>query len=263
MHFSTCRGTPAEVELSVFHYTGRPSRLVWSVTEMTMTMIKCACGRENPADTIFCFCGRQVAPPPAPKLDGPSEEDLQKLQERVEQLQRDLLIKDKEIEALQRKVTGKTDEAQKELSAKHPELQDLLQQLDAKDAQLQKSLKELDELREEMNRARQQEPEGPGVKPRLIIESHPIKKPNFNMIFDDAQQSLDLSTTRFRIGASIERNADGSVGVVIHDGATVNIQGPGSKRWRRYTGGARVSADPGMVLFDVKGEMSARLDRAG
>ena len=132
---------------------------------------------------------------------------------RIEQqLQRDLLIKDKEIEALQRKVTGKTDEAQKELSAKHPELQDLLQQLDAKDAQLQKSLKELDELREEMNRARQQEPEGPGVKPRLIIESHPIKKPNFNMIFDDAQQSLDLSTTRFRIGASIERNADGSVG---------------------------------------------------
>ena len=97
MHFSTCRGTPAEVELSVFHYTGRPSRLVWSVTEMTMTMIKCACGRENPADTIFCFCGRQVAPPPAPKLDGPSEEDLQKLQERVEQLQRDLLIKDKEM----------------------------------------------------------------------------------------------------------------------------------------------------------------------
>jgi hypothetical protein len=100
------------------------------------------------------------------------------------------------------------------------------------------------------------EPQGLGI----TIESYPNKRPEFRLIFDRTQQSLDLSKTQFRIRAHLERKSDGKIEVVVQNGATLNIRRPESRKFEQYPGGARVSADPGMVLFDRQGSVNARLD---
>ena len=105
--------------------------------------------------------------------------------------------------------------------------------------------------------------DGTPVRKKLIgvkLESHPILAPNSRMTFADTQTKLDLSLTNYQIRASLERRKDGSVDVVVHAGAQLQVQLPGSKRWQVHKSGAHVNAVAGMVLFDEKGKLNARID---
>jgi hypothetical protein len=219
-------------------------------------MAKCANGHENPPGKRFCaVCGERidrVEEPPEP-----SQEDLQVLQEKIRVLQEDLLRRDEEIKKLDEELKTVTVERDG-LVGKHPDVEAILRQLDEKDRALQNALQELAGLRKRLP----EPPEvSPGSKMPLVIESHPIPNPAFGITFSDQQKLLDLSTTGFRIRVSLERNSDGSVGLVIHPGATINIKTPGEKRWRRLEGGARLNTEVGMILFDPTGVVNARLDR--
>jgi hypothetical protein len=217
-------------------------------------MAKCAnCGHDNPDKKIFCEkCGSRITPPPP--LPRPEHD----LQEKIKELQEDLLRREMEIKKLNEDLAAVTAK-KNELVGKHPEVETFLQQLEEKDRALQKALKELDDLR---SRLPLPVPDSPGAKAGFVIESHPIANPALGITFSSQQESLDLSTTGFRIRASLERKADGSLDLLIHPGATVNIKTPGEKRWRRLEGGARTDTEAGMVLFDPKGAANARLDRS-
>jgi hypothetical protein len=184
------------------------------------------------------------------------------LTEKIEALQRELLARQTEIENLQNELS-KVSKQKDELITNHPGVKATLSKLDEKERQLETALQELDKLRDQLSYIPkpQPEPEPGSAGPRLVIKSHPIKKADFDVSLVEGQQSLDLSSTKFHIRANVERTLKG-FDLVVHDGATVNIQVPGSKRWQRYAGGARVSADPGMVFFDTKGLMNARLELA-
>lgn len=95
----------------------------------------------------------------------------------------------------------------------------------------------------------------------LLIEADPIKSSVLRVAFAPSKDSLDLSTTGFGIRASLERDPSGSIFLVVHDGAMLNIRLPGSEKWTQYPGGGRVSAEIGMVLSDKNGKSNARLDR--
>jgi hypothetical protein len=217
-------------------------------------MPKCAnCGHDNPVGKLFCEqCGNRigrVVPPPEP--------DPEDLLEKIQALQRDLLMREEEIKKLNDDLIKANDDKEK-MAEKHPKVETLIQQLDEKDRALQDALKKHQEL---LSQLPEPPPVTPGSKPYLVIESHPIPNPDFGITFDDNAKSLDLSTTGFRIRATLERNSDGSVGLVIHPGAMINIKTPPEKRWRRFEGGARLSTKAGMVLFDAKGIANARLDQ--
>jgi hypothetical protein len=219
-------------------------------------MAKCAKGHDNPPGEIFCgTCGRRINRIDTPP--DPTTEDLQALQEKIQALEKDIVRRDEEIRRLNEgleEVRGERDD----LAEKHPEVGTILRQLDDKDRALQGALQELDGLRD---RLPEPPPHSGGALPHLLIESHPIPNPALGLTFGDQHKSLDLSTTGFRIRASLERTADGSVGLVIHPGALINVKAPGEKRWRRVEGGARMVAESGMVLFDPKGVVNARLGR--
>ena len=92
------------------------------------------------------------------------------------------------------------------------------------------------------------------------LESHPILVPNSRLQFADSQAKLDLSLTNYKFRASLERQKDGSVDIVVHSGGQLRVQLPGSKRWQVHKSGARVNAVAGMVFFDEQGQFNARLD---
>jgi hypothetical protein len=225
------------------------------MSAIEITMPKCAKGHDNPPGEIFCSkCGRRIN-----QVDPPTDltpEDLRVLQQKIHALQEDLLRRDEEIKRLDeglKELRGERDE----LAGKHPEVETILRQLDEKDRALQDALQELDGLR---NRLPLSPPHSVG-SPHLLIESHPIPNPALALTFSDQDKSLDLAKTGFHIRASLERNADSSVGLVIHPGATINVKSPGEKRWRRVEGGARLITEAGMVLFDPKGVVNARFGR--
>jgi len=220
-------------------------------------MAECAnCGHDNPPDEIFCRkCGHKIAwVAPEPEL---TPEEIQTLRKSIRALQEDLLKREEEIRKLDerlKEVTVERDEL-----AKNPEVGTILRQLDEKDRALQDAFQELESLRKHLPDPRSI---APATKSHFVIESHPIPNPDFGITFDDDEKSLDLSTTGFRIRASLERNSDGSVGLLIHHGATINVKTPAETRWRRLKGEARLSTEVGMILFDPKGVMNARLDHS-
>jgi hypothetical protein len=221
--------------------------------------MKCEnCLSENPAGRIFCEkCGHKLVLRPN---SDPSREEVNVLLEKIEALQRELLARQTEIESLQNEV-NRVSKERDEMVGNQPELKATLHKLDEKEMQLEAALPELDALRKELREITKPhpgpEPRGSGAQ--LVIKSHPIKRSNFDVTLANDQQSLDLSTTEFHIRANLERTPKG-FDLLVHDGASINVQAPGSKRWKRYAGGARLSADPGMVLFDNKGLMNALLE---
>jgi serine/threonine protein kinase len=103
-------------------------------------------------------------------------------------------------------------------------------------------------------------PIGAGVPHRgLLVEADPVRSSGLRIAFGPTKDSLDLSTTAFRIRANLERDPNGSIYLVVHNGAALNVQLPGSKKWMRCSGGARVNAEIGTVLFDQNGATNARL----
>lgn len=219
-------------------------------------MPKCAIGHDNPPGERFCReCGRKINPMVSP--EEPTLEDVQAHLERIKALEQELVEREGKINELRERLNKVPVESGKPM-AEHPEVAPIVQELDDKDRQQQNTLQELGDLRDLQPAS---PPSSTGTEPRLSIEAYPIPNPAIGKVFDDRLSLLDLSSTGFRIRASLERNADGSVGLVIHPGATINIKTPGEKRWRRVEGGARLNTETGMVLFDPKGVANARFDR--
>jgi hypothetical protein len=219
-------------------------------------MPKCAKGHDNPQGEIFCrVCSRKINPMAPP--EEPTEEDVQALLERIKALEQQLVERQREINELRVRLNKVSVESSTQ-TTQHPEVAPIVHQLDDKDRQQQDTLQELDDLRVLVPAP---PPSSPGTELRFSIEAYPIPNPAIGKVFDNRLSLLDLSTTEFRIRASLERNADGSIGLLIHPGATINIKTPGEKRWRRVEGGARLNTEAGMVLFDPKGVANARFDR--
>lgn len=94
----------------------------------------------------------------------------------------------------------------------------------------------------------------------MAIKSHPIDSSLLRLSFPAAKESLDLSATEFGIRANLERDVTGSAFLVVHNGASLNVQFPETRKWVKYPGNARIPAEVGMVLFDNTGRSNARLD---
>jgi hypothetical protein len=92
----------------------------------------------------------------------------------------------------------------------------------------------------------------------LTLEQVADSSQRYRMVFKRAMRMLDLSETRFRINASLKRDADESIYLVVHDRACLNIRFSGGKPIE-YQGGKRIEVQAGMILVDPIGAMSARL----
>jgi uncharacterized coiled-coil protein SlyX len=216
-------------------------------------MAICAnCGEDNPPGKMFCKkCGNRI------KQSAPTDPtDSDVLQERIKELEAKLLERQQEINKLNDDLTSVTNE-KNVFEKNHPQLAIILHQLEEKDGALQEAIREVERLRKLLPLP--VPPPAPS-KSHLVLQSHPIPDPVLCLTFEEQQPSLDLSTTGFRIRANLERRSDGSVGLVIHPGATINVKMPGEIRWRRLDNSARVDTQPGMVLFDPKGAANARLE---
>lgn len=85
--------------------------------------------------------------------------------------------------------------------------------------------------------------------------------PQDQVVFADTANSLDLTPTRFQIRATIERNRDGSVDVVVGRGGRINAQNTdGLKVWKAFHGPARIPLRPGVVMFDPDGRCKVIVD---
>jgi hypothetical protein len=94
----------------------------------------------------------------------------------------------------------------------------------------------------------------------LLIQSDPIQPGGLRVAFAPSRNQLDLSTTGFGIRATLQRNSDGSIFLLVHEGATLNIKLPERKQWSEYQSGQKVKAEYGMLLSDDKGKSNARID---
>jgi len=92
----------------------------------------------------------------------------------------------------------------------------------------------------------------------VTLSPYPLPNPNLQLPFDDAQTALDLSSTAYRIRATLERNPDFSVDLIVHKGA--EIRSRAGQGWRVHASGDRVHVAPGIVLFDDHGKVNARID---
>jgi len=106
-------------------------------------------------------------------------------------------------------------------------------------------------------------PAGEGVAQRhgLLIEADPIKSSDLRVAFAASKDFLDLSTTGFGIRASLQREANGSIFVVVNKEATLNVKLPDNKKWTQYSAGQRIKVGFGMILFDKNGKSNARIVR--
>jgi hypothetical protein len=210
------------------------------------------CGQDNPPGRIFCKkCGNKI------QQSAPTDStDPDVLQEKIKELEAKLLSRQQEINKLNDDLTSVTNE-KNVFEKNHPQLAIILHQLEEKDRALQEAIREVERLRKLLPLP--VPPPAPS-KAHLLLQSHPIPDPVLCISFEDQQRLLDLSTTGFRIRANLERRADGSVGLVIHPGATINVKMPGEIRWRRLDNSVGVDTQPGMVLFDPKGAANARLE---
>lgn len=191
------------------------------------------CKTENPDLNSTCTnCGNKF------RVDKPiNGDEVAELREKIQGLLLELSGKDAELDGLKITVSGKDKEIaglKSELSASQAEADDLRKKLKTNDVP---------------------EPPAPG----LSLESFPEKKPNFHIAIDNTKQSIDLSSTLFRIRATIE-HLDDALDVVVQKDATLNIRLSANQKWQRYTGGSRIKAVPGMILFDPKGTMNARFE---
>lgn len=87
----------------------------------------------------------------------------------------------------------------------------------------------------------------------IVFEAVPPAQPQ-QVVFGDTSTSLDLARTTFQIRATVERNRDGSVDVVVPSGGQVNAQSIDALNvWRSFRGPARIPLRPGVVMFDPSG----------
>ena len=80
----------------------------------------------------------------------------------------------------------------------------------------------------------------------------------FHLEMKAGDQALDLLSTAFRIRATLERKGE-SIEILVQPGATVKVRMSEKQKWERFTGGSRMTAADGLILFDPSGAMNARL----
>jgi len=93
----------------------------------------------------------------------------------------------------------------------------------------------------------------------VVLEPHPADRKGLHLPFPDNLQRMELLTTFFGIRAVLERKPDGTIQIVANQGAELAVSEPG-KTWVRVIGGQPVNARAGMLLFDSKGKLTARLN---
>src|SRR5277367_2042109 len=147
--------------------------------ETETAMIKCVnCGHPNPPGKKFCSnCGDRVTGSDEPTVLPP--EEVEALRKQIEDLQEKLALRAKEIEDLEGQLKRVTEERDK-LAVTQPQKQALIQQIDSKEGLLQEGLHELDKLRGLIPHFHTKVA---NAKPAFVIESHPIKKPEFDVTF--------------------------------------------------------------------------------
>jgi hypothetical protein len=72
--------------------------------------------------------------------------------------------------------------------------------------------------------------------------------------------SYDLRLSPFAIRVQVACDPEGRINCTAQPGADIRVQFAGSAQWRRMIPGEPITARPGMVLFDNKGNVSARLE---
>jgi serine/threonine protein kinase len=93
----------------------------------------------------------------------------------------------------------------------------------------------------------------------VTLAPYPVAKAGSRLFLAATQKILNLSQSYFRIRASLERNPDNSIDVVVHSGAEVNIQAPGSLKWEPHKAGERVRMVQGLIVFDRAGVVSMQM----
>jgi len=91
----------------------------------------------------------------------------------------------------------------------------------------------------------------------LVVE--PVVSSFPPVAFSSNQKLLDLSATQFHIRASLERNSNGSVDIVVHPGAQLNVRVLNASKWEAFGSTQRVSARHDLIVFDPKGSATVRL----
>jgi hypothetical protein len=94
----------------------------------------------------------------------------------------------------------------------------------------------------------------------VILEPHPLKDSAARLAFGPNDHTLDLSQTLFGIRATLERLPAGSVRLVVHPGAELRVRKSSNAHWTTYAGSQAVNILPGLVLFDNKGKLTAKVD---
>jgi hypothetical protein len=204
-------------------------------------MIKCPnCGHENDPKRTTCIkCGYNLytseQDPPEPDA-----EEVERLRTRIKELEAEVIRLGKEVAEL----TKKFDEVKP--GDDHPIVHELREEI----------LTHIGEI-EGLQKLVGFPTSGPGTE--IAIDSFPDANPTFHLVLDHHTDSIDLSSSPYRIRGNLERTRDG-LEIVAHKGATVNVKASQKgDRWTRLKDGNRTSVDAGTILFDPSGARNARL----
>ncbi|HXP52471.1 MAG TPA: hypothetical protein VN922_21135, partial [Bacteroidia bacterium] len=99
------------------------------------------------------------------------------------------------------------------------------------------------------------------LRKRLVnvsLEPYPIGKGIGKLQLSDSEVSLDLSRTKYAIRATLCRNSDGSIDVVVHALGVIRIKEP-NQHWSIYGGSTRIPIRSGMLLSDPEGKSGAMI----
>ena len=99
------------------------------------------------------------------------------------------------------------------------------------------------------------------LRKRLVnvsLEPYPIGKGIGKLQLSDSEVSLDLSRTKYAIRATLCRNSDGSIDVVVHALGVIRIKEP-NQHWPIYGGSTRIPIRSGMLLSDPEGKSGAMI----
>lgn len=79
----------------------------------------------------------------------------------------------------------------------------------------------------------------------------------------DHLSSVDLMGTPFRIRASLQRESDGRIRLLVHSGAEVRIKSPENPHWRTLGSGGHAYVTPDTVVDDISGKLPFKVIAAG
>ncbi|MGE5341796.1 MAG: protein kinase domain-containing protein [Candidatus Omnitrophota bacterium] len=84
-------------------------------------------------------------------------------------------------------------------------------------------------------------------------------KNGFDLSIPDRQVQKNLLQSQFRIRANIDRDSNGLVMIVVHNGGELRVKSNKKSSWKILKGGERIYAEPQMQFFDPQGLSTAVL----